>query len=178
MLETPDVVSYNLGRGRGHESLTHRSHGGRTIAEREKLETPDVVSYKSGRGRGYESLILRAHGERAVAEQEKLETSDVVSYKSGRGTRLRVSDYSAHGPASHLFAAFVSQDLAGTRASVLVLVHHFHAVDEDGLETGGVVVRIVEGGVVLHGDGIKHHEVGPIAGSELAAALQVEGIGG
>jgi hypothetical protein len=64
MLETPDVVSYNLGRRRGHESLTHRPHGERVVAEQAKLKTPDAVSYYYLEGDG--ALPRRRYEEQAA----------------------------------------------------------------------------------------------------------------
>src|SRR5581483_269291 len=60
----------------------------------------------------------------------------------------------------------------GTRR--FAVADHLYAIDEDVAHAGGELLRMVVGGVIGDRGGIEHDDVGEIAGSELAAILELE----
>ena len=62
------------------------------------------------------------------------------------------------------------QGFSGAHAGVDVVLHHDHPIHQHEPKAGRVAVRVVEGGVVLDGGGIENDEIGPRAGSNLAAS--------
>src|SRR5262245_2008414 len=63
-----------------------------------------------------------------------------------------------------------AQDAAGLGTRVLAVPQDLLSVHEHVANTGGVLVRLVEGGMVLNGRRIEDHDVGEVAGSEPTSA--------
>src|SRR6188474_1440209 len=63
-------------------------------------------------------------------------------------------------------------------AGVLAVFEHLHAVDEDVLHAGGVLVRLLEGGVVGDRRGVEDDHVSEHAFLEEAAMVEAEIAGG
>jgi hypothetical protein len=61
---------------------------------------------------------------------------------------------------------------------VLAVLEDLAAVDEDVDHTGGVLVRIGEGGMILDCGWVKDHDIGVVAGREAATPVQLKVGGG
>src|SRR5215470_485520 len=62
-----------------------------------------------------------------------------------------------------------AQDAAGLGTRVLAVPQHLLSVHEHVANAGGVLVRLVEGGMVLNGRRIEDHDIGEAAWSQPAA---------
>src|SRR5205823_12749490 len=67
-----------------------------------------------------------------------------------------------------------THDHARARAGVRVVFYHDNTIHDDGDESGGVMMRVAEGRVVLHRRGVENNQIGPVAFPYLAPVLEAK----
>ena len=60
---------------------------------------------------------------------------------------------------------------------MLAVAQHVLAVDEDVLDARGVLVRSLEGAMVLDGPRVEHHHVSVVAGRQASASRSIAASG-